>query len=117
MMLSVGFPIGPLGDSHTERWSAAIRALRNPEPEPTREHGMTAEQQREHWRATNRDADTEVAAKLAALRAENALMREVLVAVDEWDIRWADGLDINVERIKSMVRSVLGSLKGEGHDG
>lgn len=42
------------------------------------------------------------------LTAELAALREALEEVDKWDIRWADGLDSNVERIKSIVRDALG---------
>lgn len=42
--------------------------------------------------------------------AELAALREALEAVDAWDIRWADGLDSNVERIKKIVRDALGRL-------
>ena len=49
------------------------------------------------------------AEKAARERAEQEAvrLREVLMAVDEWDLNWADGLDANVERIKAMVRAAL----------
>jgi hypoxanthine phosphoribosyltransferase len=34
--------------------------------------------------------------------------RAALEAVDAWDIRWAEGIDENVERIKATVRAALG---------
>ena len=34
-------------------------------------------------------------------------LEEALRAVDEWDIRWAEGLDSNVESIKELVRKAL----------
>ena len=40
--------------------------------------------------------------------AELAALREALEAVDDWDLRWADGLDSNVERVKKIVRDALG---------
>lgn len=42
------------------------------------------------------------------LEAELAALRVALEEVDRWDIQWADGLDSNVERIKTIVRDALG---------
>lgn len=49
------------------------------------------------------------AEKAARERAEQEVvrLREALIAVDEWDLNWADGLDANVEKIKSMARAAL----------
>lgn len=49
------------------------------------------------------------AEKAARERAEGEVvrLRQVLIAVEEWDLNWADGLDANVEKIKNMVRAAL----------
>jgi hypothetical protein len=49
------------------------------------------------------------AEKAAREKAEQEVerLRTVLIAVDEWDLNWADGLDSNVERIKTLVRAAL----------
>lgn len=49
------------------------------------------------------------AEKAARERAEQEVvrLREALIAVDEWDLNWAEGLDENVEKIKSMARAAL----------
>lgn len=49
------------------------------------------------------------AEKQAREKAEQEVerLRTVLIAVDEWDLNWADGLDSNVERIKTLVRAAL----------
>lgn len=70
------------------------------------------EQARLNGRGSEREAAllANVAAEKAAReKAEQEVerLRTVLIAVDEWDLNWADGLDSNVERIKTLVRAAL----------
>jgi len=61
----------------------------------------------EHGKALYaRCMECEIAAREKA-EQEVERLRTVLIAVDEWDLNWADGLDSNVERIKTLVRAAL----------
>lgn len=57
----------------------------------------------EHWKGEHRKALLEV----QRLREENERLLNVLKAVSKWEICWAEGLDANVERIKTMVDAAL----------
>jgi len=41
------------------------------------------------------------------LVAENKRLRAALEEVVAWDLQWADGLDVNVERIQTLARKAL----------
>lgn len=64
--------------------------------------------ERNYERARDSVLEEEWKRRAKEKEAELAALREALEAVDAWDIRWADGLDSNVERIKKIVRDALG---------
>lgn len=42
-----------------------------------------------------------------AAEADNKRLREALITIADFDLKWSEGLDSNIERIKSIVRVAL----------
>lgn len=74
---------------------------------------ITTEQAIAHLAACTDAQASDTARACVHLAAELVRAREALEQVAAWDIRWAEGLDSNVERIKAIVDAALRAQPGE----